>query len=273
MAHGEMAPDYAALTRAHRSMWALGDYSVIGLLTVPAAESLVQSADPHAGERVLDAATGTGNVALVAARRHCDVTGVDFVPALVEQARRRAAAEGTKIRFIEGDVQELPFENASFDLVASAFGVMFAPDQRRAAKELARVCRPGGRLAFANWIADGAIAGFFGAVGKHLPATPGVDPPTRWGTVGGLRELLAPHAVSFRFEQRTLVEYYRSVEHAVEVFTTSFGPTLLALSTLDARGKRDLEDELSRLFRERNRASDGTLAMPFEYLETVVTLA
>lgn len=273
MAHTQTVPDYVALTSAHRDIWGAGDYAPIGLATMPVAEVLVHSANPHAGQKVLDVACGTGNVALVLARRHCEVTGIDLVPALVEKARRRSAADGTEIRLLEGDAQALPFADASFDAVFSVFGVMFAPDQKRAAAELARVCRPGGTVALASWIADGAIAAFFGAVVRNLPPVPGLEPPTRWGTVRGLRELFGDRAQRFRFEQRTLTEYFRSVEHALEIFTTRFGPVLTALSALDSRGKRELEDDLRQLFRERNRASDGTLEMPFEYLEALVTIA
>jgi ubiquinone/menaquinone biosynthesis C-methylase UbiE len=254
-------------------MWAAGDYAAIGLATMPVAETIVQSADPHAGQRVLDVACGTGNVALVLARRNCDVTAIDLVPSLVEKAKRRSLADGTEIRFLEGDVQALPFPDASFDCVFSVFGAMFAPDQERAAKELTRVCRPGGTVAMANWIADGAIAAFFGAVTRNLPPTAGLEPPLRWGTVRGVRELFGNRARSVRFEQRTLTESFRSVEHALEIFTTRFGPVHCALGALDARGKGELSDDLSELFRERNRANDGTLAMPFEYLEVLVTIA
>ena len=273
MAHAKVVPDYAALTSTHREIWGTGDYSPIGLATQPVADRLVQSADPHAGQRVLDVACGTGNVALVLARRHCEVTAIDLVPSLVEKAKRRSLADGTEIRFLEGDVQALPFPDASFDCVFSVFGAMFAPDQGCAANELARVCRPGGTVAMANWIADGAIAAFFGAVTRNLPPTPGLEPPLRWGTVRGVRELFGDRARSLHFEQRTLTEYFRSVEHALEIFTTRFGPVLVALSTLDTKGKLELEAELRQLFRERNRASDGTLVMPFEYLEALITIA
>lgn len=266
------APDYAAISKLQRETWGLGDFSVIALSLMPVSDTIVASADPHAGQSVLDVACGSGNTALVAARRYCDVTGIDFVPSLLERARARAGAEGTPIRFIEADAQALPFEDASFDYVFSTFGVMFAPDQARAASELMRVCRPGGTIALANWTPDGAVGRFFQLVARYMPPPPGVPSPLRWGTEDGIHAFFGPRLRSRRLERRIVTEYFRSVDHAVDVFRTYFGPTRRAFSVLDRDAQQRLASDIADLFREDNRATDGTLALPLEYLEAIVVL-
>lgn len=265
--------DYAAITHKQREVWAAGDFSVVALAIMPAAEALVASADPHAGQRVLDVACGSGNVALVAARRYCEVTGLDYVPSLLERARARAAAEGTPIRFVEGDAQALPFDDDSFDFVLSTFGVMFAPDQERAASELVRVCRPGGTIGLASWTPEGAIGDFFRLVSRYTPPPPaGLKPPVRWGTRAGLAELFGERVTASRAESRIVTEYFHSVDHAVDVFRRFFGPTVRAFEALDEDGRRALAGDMAELFARENRAHDGTLALPLEYLETILTV-
>jgi len=266
--------DYAAVTKNQRQTWASGDFAVIALSIVPVAERLVESANPRAGQRVLDVACGSGNAALVAARRYCDVIGVDYVPSLLERARVRAAAEGLSLQFDEGDAQALPYENESFDHVLSTFGVMFAPDQPRAARELLRVCRRGGgKISLANWTPEGAVGQMFRAVASYAPTnSPRLAPPSRWGTEDGIRELLAAPSASFAFTRRTVTQHYRSVAHAVDSFRTNFGPIVRTLSTLDSARQTALIDDLTALFALHNRATDGSLAAPLEYLETIVTL-
>jgi ubiquinone/menaquinone biosynthesis C-methylase UbiE len=247
---------------------------VIALSIAPVAEAIVESADPHAGARVLDVACGNGNTALVAARRFCEVTGLDFVPALLERGRVRARAEGTEIRFVEGDAQALPFADDAFDFVFSTFGVMFAPDQPRAATELTRVCRPGGTVALASWTPEGRVGDFFRVVGKNLPPPPpGVAPPTRWGTQAGIQQLFAGRSSSIQFEHRVVSEYFRSVEHALELFRVYFGPTAVAYAALDQDAQRQLTADLRKLFEDSNRADDGTLVLPLEYLEAKIVVA
>jgi SAM-dependent methyltransferase len=236
------------------------------------ADALVLRADPHAGRRVLDVACGSGNVALVAARRYCEVTGLDLVPELVERARERARAERLDVRFLVGDAQALPFEDAEFDYVFSTFGVMFAPDQERAARELVRVCRPGGTIALASWRPEGVVSQFFGIVARHAPPTPGLEPPTRWGTESGLRALFDGTRATLLCEQRTVTEYMRSPEHAYDVFATHFGPTRRTIASLEGAPRREFCAELARFFRDHNQADDGSLAIALEYLETVLVL-
>jgi ubiquinone/menaquinone biosynthesis C-methylase UbiE len=266
------SPDYAAITGRQREMWATGDFHVVALTVIPVAQALVDAAAPRPGRRVLDVACGSGNCALVAARRHCEVTGVDFVPSLLDRARRRASAEGTQIDFREGDAQRLPFPDRSFDVVLSSFGVMFAANQEQAARELLRVCRPGGRIALANWTPSGFGGAFVAAVAKHAPPPPGLKPPTRWGTLPGLRELLGEGTRSITTTPRTIRAYFLSMEHAMETFRTWFGPTRRAFESLNTEGRRSLTNDLTALFSRYNRAADDTLEMEYDYLEVVATV-
>lgn len=268
-----MAPDYAAITSKQRDTWALGDFNVIALSIVPVSEGLVASVDPHAGQRVLDVACGSGNTALVAARRHCDVVGVDYVPALLERGRQRAAAEGSSIDFRAGDAQALPCADREFDAVLSTFGVMFAPDQERAAAELARVCRPGGVIGLCSWCASGNIGEFFRIISSYLPPPAGLRSPLAWGDEGAVRELLGGAVRSVRSHERTINEYFRSVEHALSLFRQYFGPTRRAFDTLDEAGRAALARDLTGLFTRTNVAKDGTAIMPWHYLEVIAVAA
>ena len=191
-------PDLAAIKARQQQTWATGDFAVVGSLITIVSEQLCEAVDLRAGWVVLDVATGSGNTALAAARRFCEVTGVDFVPALLERGRERAAAERLPVTFLEGDAEALPFPDAAFDAVLSTFGVMFAPNQERAAAELLRVCRPGGKIGLANWTPDGLAAEHFRTVGRHVPPPPGLPPPTRWGTEAGLRELFGDRISALR---------------------------------------------------------------------------
>ena len=266
------SPDLAAITLRQRDTWSTGDYHVVALTIVPAAEALVESADPHPRQRVLDVACGSGNVALVAARRYCDVTGVDYAPGLLDRARRRAAAEGTSVDFREADAQHLPFPNDSFDVVLSCFGVMFAPDQERAAAEMLRVCRPGGRIGLSNWTPDGFGGAFFATVSRYNPPPPGLRPASRWGTEAGARELLGHGTSALRLEPRRVVAYYPSVNEAVEMFRQWFGPVRRAFEAQDDPGRRALAADIAALFQSRNRATDGTAALELDYVQVLATV-
>jgi ubiquinone/menaquinone biosynthesis C-methylase UbiE len=267
-----VVPDYAAVTQVQRQTWSAGDFSVVALSIVPAAEALVAVADPHAGARVLDVACGSGNVALAAARRYCDVTGVDYVPELLERGRQRAAAEGTPVKFIEGDAQALPFESNTFDFVLSTFGVMFAPDQQKAARELLRVSRRGAKIAMANWPPDSWVGDFFRTMSRYSPPPAGLKPPMRWGTEQGIQELFGSDAKLTSFTRRTVTQYYRSVDHAVDVFRTYFGPTVRTFAKLDSAGQAELAHELVTEYSKANAATDGTMVLPLEYAEVVLTV-
>jgi SAM-dependent methyltransferase len=264
-------PDFAAITTRQQQTWATGDFNVLALTILPVSEALVTSVDPHAGQRVLDVACGSGNTALVAARRYCQVTGVDYVPALLERARQRAAAEGVQAEFRAGDAQALPFPDAAFDVVLSTFGVMFAPDQEKAAAELLRVCAPGGRIGLATWMPEGYGGDFFKVIAKYVPPPPGLKPPLRWGTEAGLRELLGAGTNTIHTERRLCPMYFRSVAHAVDVFQTHFGPIVRACQTLDAAAKAAMLADVSAVISRYNRASDGTLILGAEYVQVLAT--
>jgi SAM-dependent methyltransferase len=262
--------DLEALKARQRSAWSSGDYAVVGTTLQIVGESLCEALDLRAGQKVLDVAAGNGNVALAAARRWCDVVATDYVAALLDRARERADAERLRIAFQEADAEALPFADASFDVVVSTFGVMFTPDQERAAAELLRVCRPGGKIGLANWTPDGFIGQLFKAIGKHLPPPAGVRSPALWGTPAHLAELFGPTA-SIAATPRIFVFRYRSPAHWLEIFRTYYGPVLKAFAALSPVAQSALEDDLLALVARLNRSGDGTVVVPSEYLEIVVT--
>ena len=264
------ALDLEAITARQQSTWARGDFNVLALQVLPASEGLIRSVDPHAGQRVLDVACGSGNAALVAARRYCEVTGIDYVPALIERAKQRAAAEGTAIDFQVADAQALPFADATFDAVTSVFGVMFAPDQAKAASELVRVCKPARTIGLACWTPESLVGDFFRAHTKHVPPPTGLTPATRWGTVAGIEELLGDR-VTYRFERRIVRQYFRDMAHAIHIFRTYFGPTNSAFEAVGEAGAVGLALDIATVFERYNRATDGTLIIEGEYLETIAT--
>jgi len=264
-------PDRAAIRTRQQATWASGDFAVVARTIQIVAESLCETADLRAGEKVLDVATGTGNAAIAAARRFADVTATDFVPALLEHGRARAAAEGLHVVFREADAQDLPFPDASFDVVLSTYGVMFAPDQERAARETTRVCRPGGRIALANWTPEGFIGELFRVVGAHVPPPAGLRSPAAWGTEARLRELFGAEAADIRLVPREFVFRYRSAAHWVEVFRAFYGPVHKAFLALDPPGQLALEADLLALLGRFDRGGSAGLVVPGSYVEVVIT--
>jgi SAM-dependent methyltransferase len=263
--------DLEAVKKKQRATWASGDYSVIAATIAPMAERLIDSADLPAGSRVLDVAGGSGNASIAAARAGGDALCTDYVPSLLERARERAAAEGLSIGLQEADAEALPFEEGSFDAVVSVVGVMFAPDQGRAASELLRVCRPEGVIALANWTPDSFVGDLFRLIASYVPPPAGLEPPGLWGTEERLRELLGHGIDSLRTERRTFVFRYRSPEDLVQTFRDYYGPTHKAFAALDDAGRTSLYDEFVALTRRWNRrgAGDGPVAVPSDYLEAV----
>ena len=250
---------------------ASGDFSVVAARIQYQAEQLCETVDLQAGWRVLDVATGSGNAALAAARRGCEAVGIDYVPALLERGRIRAEAEHLSVEFLLGDAEQLPFESESFDAVVSIYGVMFAPNHQHAAAELARVCRPGGRIALACWTPEGFIGETFRLFGRYLPSTPGLSPPVRWGVESYQRELFGNRAASVVSYPRTAIFRYRSAEENVEFFRTYYGPTLRAFDALSADQQTALHEELIALVHRYDRnAGTGPVAIAADYLETVV---
>jgi ubiquinone/menaquinone biosynthesis C-methylase UbiE len=264
------APDLAAIKQRQQATWSSGDYHMIGTQIQIVSELLIEALDVHSTERVLDVATGSGNAALAAARRGCAVVGSDYVPALLDRARRRADAEGLEIEFVEGDAEALPFADGSFDVVSSVFGAMFAPNQEQTASELARVARSGGRIGVVAHTPDGFIGNLFKVIGKHVPPPTGLRSPILWGTEGRLRELFGDAIAELRVEKRHYVFRDRSPEQFVEYWRRFYGPTLKAFETVGDAGREALEADIVQLIGRFNRADDGTMVVPSEYLEAVI---
>jgi len=265
-------PDLGAVKRKQQAMWSSGDYAVVGATLQVASEQLCETADLRPGDQVLDVATGNGGTAIAAARRFCDVTGVDYVPSLLDRARLRAEADGYTIDFQEGDAEALPYGDGDFDAVTSTFGVMFAADQRAAASELARVTRPGGRIALANWMPDGFIGQLFKTIGAHNPPPPGVASPLLWGTEAHVRELFGDSITELRVIPRFYTFRYRSTEHFLEVFRTYYGPMLKAFEALDAPGQEALTADVHALVASSS-VDDARMIVPSSYAEIVAIRA
>ncbi len=261
---------YGKITERQKETWASGDFHQIARQNVCMAEALCEAVDPRAGERVLDVACGSGTAALVAARRYCDVAGIDYVPELIDRARKRAAADLLDAEFRVEDAQHLSFPDSSFDTVLSVYGVQFAPDQEKAANEMLRVCRSDGRIGLATPIREGWSGDFFATIARYVPPPPGTQPPLRWGTEDGLSELLGDGTSTITNEKRTALQYYRSVDHAAEVFLTYFGPAIKASKT---GSKDDVREDLKDVFSRYNRATDGTAVIENSYMLTVAVRA
>jgi ubiquinone/menaquinone biosynthesis C-methylase UbiE len=263
--------DLAAVKTRQQAAWSSGDYAVVGATLQIVGEELCEALDLRAGQKVLDVAAGNGNVSLAAARRWCDVVSTDYVPALLERGRARATADGLTIAFQEADAEALPFADSSFDVVVSTFGVMFTPNQERAAAELLRVCRAGGQIGLANWTPEGFIGQLFKTLGKYLPPPAGVRSPALWGTRERLVEMFGPASVAIKTEPRYFNFRYHNAEHFVDVFKTYYGPLLKAFAALDEKGQAGLRSDLLALIARMNKAADNAMAVPSEYLEVVIT--
>jgi SAM-dependent methyltransferase len=265
------APDFAAIKAKQQATWSSGDYAVVGTTLQIVGETLCEAIDLRSGERVLDVACGNGNAALAAARRFALVTGVDYVPALLARAGVRAAGDGVPLELREGDAEALPFPDGAFDVVLSTFGVMFAPDQERAARELLRTCRHGGRIGLASWTPDGFVGQMFKVIGTHVPPPPGLKGPPLWGTEARLRELFGAEARELQLQQRSFSFRYRSTGHWLEVFRTWYGPVHRAFAGLPTDRQEALGGDLKGLADRLNVAHDGTMVVPGSYLEAVIT--
>ena len=263
--------DFAAMKTRQQAAWSSGDYAVVGTTLQIVGEELCEALDLRAGRKVLDVAAGNGMASLAAARRWCDVTSTDYVPSLLERGRARASAEGLAITFKEADAEALPFADGTFDTVLSTFGVMFTPNQDQAAAELVRVCKPNGQIGLANWTPDGFIGQLFKTLGKYLPPPAGAKSPLLWGTRGRLTEMFAPASISIRTEPRNFNFRYRSAEHFLDVFKNYYGPMLKAFAALGEAEQSCLKQDLYALLARMDKAGDGTMVVPSEYLEIVIT--
>ena len=262
-------PDFDALRKRQQQTWATGDFSVVGAGTLIVGEMLCEAGELHAGQDVLDVATGSGNTALAAARRGCRATGIDFVPALLDRARERAAAERLRVTFLEGEAEKIPFPDASFDAVLSTFGAMFAPDPRRTADELLRVCRPGGKIGMANWTPDGMVGEMFRIVRAAAPPPVDLEPPVAWGVEAKLQERFGDRISSLSAVRRSAVLRHFTPRDWVEFMKTWFGPTIVTFRGLPPDKQEALTEATVELATRYNQSGDLTLLARAEYLEVV----
>jgi len=258
----------AGMKSRQQAMWASGDFAVIGTTLQIVGEELCEAMDLRSGLKVLDVAAGNGNAALAAARRWCDVTASDYVPALLDRARERALAERLPLKIEIADAEALPFPNESFDAVTSTFGAMFTPEHEKPAKEMLRVCREGGKIGLANWTPDGFIGELFKTVGKYLPPPAGMKSPALWGTRMHIQELFG--VAPSKAEVKNFMFRYRSDDHWLGTFKTFYGPVLKAFESLDAEKSRALTDDIKTLIKWFNQAHDGTMVVPAAYLQVVI---
>jgi SAM-dependent methyltransferase len=263
--------DLNAIKARQQGAWSSGDYAVVGTTLQIVGEELCEALDIRSHQKVLDVAAGNGNATLAAARRWCEVVSTDYVPSLLERGQMRATAEGLSVAFKEADAEALPFADATFDAVISTFGVMFTPNQEKAAAEMLRVCRPKGKIALANWTPDGFIGQVFKTMGKYLPPTLGVKSPALWGTRARLAEMFGPGAISVKCENRMFNFRYRSADHFLHVFQNFYGPVLKAFDALDPGKQEVMHNDLHALVVRMNRARDGSMVVASEYLEVVIT--
>ncbi len=268
------SPDFAAVTEVQQQTWSKGDFAMVASIVYNASENLAEALEIVPDERVLDVACGSGNGAIAAARRAWGNTvGADYVPSLLERARERAAAERLEIEFVEADAQDLPFEEGRFDVAMSIFGAMFAPDQEKAAAELLRVVKPGGRIGMANWTPGGSVGTMFKTISKHAPPPPGLESPLLWGTEDRLRELFGDGIADLKARPRISRQPFRSADHYIEFFRTYFGPTQTAYERVGPDGEQALTEDLRAFLETANKAGDRAMVLEAEYLEVIATRA
>lgn len=263
--------DFTSIKTKQQAAWASGDYAVVGTTLQIVGEELAEACDLRWDQTVLDVAAGNGNATLAAARRGCQVTSTDYVGSLLERGAERARAERLQVEFREADAEALPFADASFDVVLSTFGVMFAPDQPRVASEMARVCRSGGIIGMANWTPDGFIGQIFKTLGRYLPPPAGVQSPSRWGVEAEVRAMFGERAGQMAVTPKVFNFRYRSAAHFIDVFRTWYGPVHKAFLALPPEQGLALEGELTDLLNRLNRGGPNALVVPSAYLEIVIS--
>lgn len=262
--------DFTAIKEKQRNTWGSGDYGRIGVTLQLSGEQLCESMDLRSGQSVLDVASGNGNATLAAARRFCQVLSTDYVDTLLAQSKRRADAEGLAVQYQLADAEALPFTDNSFDNVMSTFGVMFTPNQRQSAAELLRVCKPNGKIGLANWTPEGFIGQLFKLIGSYIAPPAGVQSPALWGTRAFIDAQFAPAASQITYRSREFNFRYRSAQHWVDLFRTYYGPVHKAFAALNVEQAMQLEQDIIALIGRFNRADDGSMVVPSEYLEIVV---
>ncbi len=264
------AIDFQAIKQRQQSTWASGDYGAIGRLIQIVGETLAEAVDLRAGERVLDVAAGNGNATLAAARRFAQVTSTDYVKEWLDKGAERARAEGLEVRFEVADAEELPYADGSFDVALSTFGVMFTPQHKKAAHELVRVLRSGGRIGLANWTPQGFIGELFRLVGSYVPPVPGVPSSLLWGSEPHIVELFGPEASEIRCDRRFFNFRFASADHWITVFRDTYGPVHKAFAALSPERQVELTADLTKLLNDHNVGGSSSLVVPSEYIEVVI---
>ena len=265
------APDYTAIKTKQNVAWSSGDYAKIGTTLQITGEELAEAVGPTPGSKVLDVAGGNGNATLAFARRWTDVTSTDYVQSLLDGGRKRAEAEGYDIQFQVADAENLPFDQGSFDVVTSTFGVMFTPNQKQSASELMRVCRPGGKIAMANWTMESFIGALFKTLGKNVPPPAGVQSPALWGSEEWINETFGPESEDISIELKNFNFRYRSADHFIDFFRTFYGPVHKAFAALDDEGQEILYNDILETIAKFNEATDGSMIVPSQYAQIIIT--
>jgi ubiquinone/menaquinone biosynthesis C-methylase UbiE len=267
-----ISPEMEALKTRLKATWESGDYAHFAHYLEDGALQFLSRLQVLPGTEMLDVGCGAGQIAIPAAQAGARVTGVDIAANLIARARERAAAAGVDARFDEGDAENLPYPDASFDLVVSLIGAMFAPRPDLVAAELLRVCRPGGRIAMANWTPEGHVGQMFKVIGSHVPPPPLMVSPLKWGDTATVRDRLAPGARNITTEKRLYpMRYPFPPAEVAQFFFDYYGPTLRALAALDETKKTALRQDLVELWTKNNVATDGTTLVQSEYLEVNAT--
>lgn len=264
-------PDFTAIKVKQNAAWSSGDYARIGVTLQITGEELAEAVDIRPETKVLDVAAGNGNATLAFARRFARVTSTDYVEHLLDSGRARATAEGLDVDYMVADAEALPFDDNAFDTVVSTFGVMFAPNQAQSASEMMRVARPGGKIAMANWTPESFIGALFKTLGQHVPPPPGVKSPALWGNEQWINETFDDQANDIVFVRKMFNFRYPSPEHFVEFFKTLYGPVHKAFVAVGEAGETKLRDAILDTIAQFNTATDGTMMVPSEYAEIVIT--
>ena len=269
-ARNRTVPPLSPLKTRQQATWAAGDFAIVGTTLQIVGETLCEALDVRAGQRVLDVAAGNGNAALAAARRWCDVTASDYVPALLDRAAERAVADRLPMSFEVADAEALPYADNSFDVVTSTFGAMFTPDHQKPATEMLRVCRSQGKIGLANWTPDGFIGQLFKTIGRFIPPPADMKSPALWGTKAHMVSLFGDGAARIDAETKDFMFRYRSDDHWIDIFKSYYGPVLKAFEMLDAQKRDELTADLKTLIARFNVAGDGTMVVPSQYLQVVI---
>ena len=264
-------PNYEAIKEKQNAAWGSGNYALIGSTLQLTGEELAERMNLPAGSKVLDVAAGNGNATMAFARRWAEVTSTDYVDTLLNFGKQRAEAEGFDVKYLIADAENLQVDYGDYDAVVSTFGVMFAPNQAKAASELIRACKSGGKIGMANWTPDGFIGQLFKVIGKHVAPPKGVKSPALWGTGDWLGDHFGDSAKSIEIIEKQFKFKYPSPEFFVDFFRKYYGPVHKACLALDEQGQINLENDILAIIDDLNVAEDGTMCVPSDYLEVIVT--